>query len=990
MKKLFLLAVTLLSLGALGQETHFDFSATTSTGYLIYYRILDADARQVELTYPCCNNDNYWYGYEQPEGKLTLTESVSHNGLDYTVVGIGDHAFCGCNGLRGELVLPPSLVSIGAAAFKGCSNFHGNLVIPESVTRIDDEAFLGCSSFSGKLFLNDSIQRIGDEAFMNCGFLGKVSFPATLTSIGQRAFKGCDKLAGLNIKMSPPPATAPDAFDDIPTWITVNVPYNTADAYKNAPGWSRFASQITEKSIWSGHATPWTHGQGSPEDPYLIESAENLAWLAKSVNERRDFEVTYDYHGNPYYHFYDLNAFQDTCFRLVIDVDLGGNNGLLWMPIGNSQYVDPNDYGGEIGTPHYTLGLNAVYYYFVYFSGRFDGNGYSIANMTCYWKDWTLTPIHYGLFGMANEASLTNLSIQNINFVINCGNSSGGVVGNAVNTSISDCFVSGSIKGRVIGGVVGNAKNCRIEYCTSQVNLLGENTKGGIVGQLVCGTLNNPRDGVFHCGYLGRINSGFSVGGIVGSCKGAVDGLGVARIENCFCRGIIKKHLVAPNNGVIYEENSDTQLGGIVGLAAAIDTLRILNCYSNDSIIGIGYNTDHTKYYVGGVLANAAASTTLYIKNCYHVGSLTSKTYKGGILPQSTNMTIVRNCYFENGCAPDDGFGLPMDPQDMKTESFLNRLNNGSSAFMMDTEPFQNDGFPILGIDGLIFNHADWYYEITNPDGSVTYQYLQCVGDTSIQEKRPKVIVRSNTHYDKRLQTQVTHEYLYEENGVVFWWNKTLGKFTVLYDFSAEVGDEWQIEVGEQTLTMHVYEVETQVIDGIPYKRLTIGDADGLFSGVVVSNIGHLTSFFPERLMSKSTHYQVNGLRCYWFNGDLLLKLGENDCDAIYTQNHNAVPEIPYSAFTIPHFTLTPNPVTDGTVTLTLTLHPDSLMNSVEDFAIPHSEFCISHYTLTSPLGQTVQSGILPTNPCTLTLESLPAGLYFITIGNQTEKLIIQ
>ena len=986
MKKLFLLAVTLLSLGALGQETHFDFSATTSTGYLIYYRILDADARQVELTYPCCNNDNYWYGYDQPEGKLMLTETVSHNGVDYTLVGIGDHAFCGCDGLRGGLELPQTIVSIGAGAFKGCSHLNGNLVIPESVTIIDDEAFSGCSSLSGQLSLNHSIQSIGDESFMGCCFRGVVSFPPTLASIGQRAFKGNNNLARINSKMSPPPTTAPDAFDDIPTWITVNVPYNTADAYKAAPGWSRFASQIIEKSYWSGDATPWTHGQGTPDDPYLIESAENLAWLAHSVNERQDLEVTYDYHGLPYYHFYDLQAYQDTCFRLVIDVDLGGNSGLLWMPIGNRQYVDQNDYNGPIGTPHYTLGVGAVYYYYACFSGRFDGNGHAIDHLTCYVNtNWSYTSIHHGLFGKTSDASLTNLSIQNINLAISDGSSSGGVVGDADNTSISDCFVSGSIRGGIVGGVVGNAKACRIEHCTSQVDLVGGNSQGGIVGQLVCDTLQNSDKGVFHCGFLGSVHNGYNVGGIVGFCKGVVGGLGMARVENCFCRSLIKKHIIDTNNDIA---KIDTKMGGIVGAAGAIDTLRVLNCYTNDTITALGYN-DNTNYYVGGILGYSTANTT-YIKNCYHVGPIASKTYKGGILPQSANMTVVRNCYFEASCAPDDGFGLPWDVQDMKTESFLNRLNNGSSAFMMDTEPFQNDGFPVLGTDGLIFNHADWYYEITNPDGSVTYQYLQCVGDTSIQEKRPKVIVRSNTHYDKRLQTQVTHEYLYEENGVVYWWNKTLGRFTVLYDFSAELDDEWQIEVGEQTLTMHVYEVETQVIDGIPYKRLTIGDADGFFSGVVVSNIGHLTSFFPERLMSKSTHYQVNGLRCYWFNGDLLLKLGENDCDAIYTQNHNAVPEIPNSAFTIPHFTLTPNPVTDGTVTLTLTLHSDSLMNSVEDFAIPHSEFRISHYTLTTPLGQTVQSGILPTNPCTLTLESLPAGLYFITIGNQTEKLIIQ
>ena len=88
---------------------------------------------------------------------------------------------------------------------------------------------------------------------------------------------------------------------------------------------------------------------------------------------------------------------------------------------------------------------------------------------------------------------------------------------------------------------------------------------------------------------------------------------------------------------------------------------------------------------------------------------------------------------------------------------------------------------------------GEWYYEIQNDDGSITYQHLEYAADTTIGNERPKIIIRSNTHYDRDIWTEVTHEYVYEENGKVYWWNKELEEFTVLYDLAANAGDEWEI-----------------------------------------------------------------------------------------------------------------------------------------------------------------------------------------------------
>lgn len=971
MKKLFAITLLLMAfaLDGMAQEVHFDFSVTNSTGYEIYYRVTDADLHQVVVTYPCQHGDSYWWGYDKPEGKLVLMDTITYNGTDYTLVGIDDHAFCGCSGLRGTFEFPESIQTIGAGAFKGCSNLSGSLVFPNVLTRIEDEAFSGCSSFTGKLALPDSIQYVGSQAFLNCSnFRGMMMLPASLTFIGEEAFKGVVSINAISIKAKNVPTTAANAFDEIPTWITVNVPFDMKEAYQDAPGWSRFASNIVEKSIWTGNAEPWTKGNGTNDDPYLIETAENLAWLAKTVNERKD--VVTDIHVSPgggwfyMYYFYDANVYQDTCFRLVIDVDLNKGGNLLWNPIGNQHYINEEDYDGEVFAGHYTNNVfnQPQYYYYSYFSGQFDGNSHVISK-----AHYDPSKENIGLFGIIDNAKVSNLTIDDLLAHPYNYYTIGGLVARANNSIIYNCHTRGEIyNSNTGGGIVSIANKCRIERCSAQIDFTGSRV-GGIAGIFVCDSTRTSSNGVFHCSYVGNIDSAPSVGGIVGLCHSISEGTGNFRIENCFSRGTITKDYESgsgPTYGGQSVNTEDNKHGGIVGEVESIDTLFILNCYSNDAITSIPAYYGNAKYYAGGILATADVTTTLYIKNCYHAGPISSRD-KGGILAQSTNMTIVRNCFFDRTIASDDGFGIPLDNDYMKTEAFVQQLNNGSSVFRMDTEPFENDGYPIFGIDGLIFVGAEWYYQIQNEEGGITYQHLQCVGDTTIGNERPKVIVRTNNIYDKHTVTIVTHEYVYEENGVVYWWNKTLGKFTILYDFAAEVGDEWTIEVGNGTITTKVYESEMQYIDGIPYKKLTIADPNDTFNGNLLSTIGHTSSFFPERMMSQGKGYRVEGLRCYWLDGDLILKTTDDDCDAIYAELHYGVDEPLESGFVI-----YPNP-TDGL------LH-------VETVCTTSSTEC----RIINLMGQTVM--VRSMSNSTIDVSTLLPGMYFLVMGEITIKFLKQ
>lgn len=118
-------------------------------------------------------------------------------------------------------------------------------------------------------------------------------------------------------------------------------------------------------------ADSYAGGDGSKTNPYEIATAEQLAKLARDVNN-----------GNT------SQAFLGKYFKLTADIDL--KNG-IWMPIG--KYYN---YGNGNGN-------NRLFF------GKFDGNGHVIKNMHIQWEGteaWSA----WGLFSTLQGASSTNLT----------------------------------------------------------------------------------------------------------------------------------------------------------------------------------------------------------------------------------------------------------------------------------------------------------------------------------------------------------------------------------------------------------------------------------------------------------------------------------------------------------------------------------------------------------------------------------------------------
>ena len=130
-----------------------------------------------------------------------------------------------------------------------------------------------------------------------------------------------------------------------------------------------------------------------------------------------------------------------------------------------------------------------------------------------------------------------------------------------------------------------------------------------------------------------------------------------------------------------------------------------------------------------------------------------------------------------------------------------------------------------------------------------------------------------------------------------------------------------------------------------------------------------MTSFFPERLMTRGKDYQVEGIRCFWQFGQLVFKQGDMGCDEVHSGHYWAVDEQPDDAA----FTIYPNPT-----------HGALFVETVCTPSLPTQT-----YRITNLMGQTVQTGNLTAETQQINVSALPKGMYFISVGDVTQKFVV-
>lgn len=155
--KIMMLAVAIMASLASFAETKIDG---------IFYN-LDSDNLQAQVTYNASAPATA-YAYT---GAVTIPQTVSFQGKNYTVTSIGEEAFFESFGLT-AVTIPTSVTSIGDKAFNSCRSLT-SIEIPNSVVQIGEGAFSGCDALTA-ITIPGSVQTIGMGAFSACNALASI------------------------------------------------------------------------------------------------------------------------------------------------------------------------------------------------------------------------------------------------------------------------------------------------------------------------------------------------------------------------------------------------------------------------------------------------------------------------------------------------------------------------------------------------------------------------------------------------------------------------------------------------------------------------------------------------------------------------------------------------------------------------------------------------------------------------------------------------
>ena len=109
-------------------------------------------------------------------------------------------------------------------------------------TSIGDWAFGNCFSLTS-INIPDSVTSIGDWAFGECGSLTSCTIGSGVTSIGGWAFGNNSSLHSVTIMATTPPSMT-SIFEGEMSVPTIYVPSASVEVYKEAEGWSDYASSI--------------------------------------------------------------------------------------------------------------------------------------------------------------------------------------------------------------------------------------------------------------------------------------------------------------------------------------------------------------------------------------------------------------------------------------------------------------------------------------------------------------------------------------------------------------------------------------------------------------------------------------------------------------------------------------------------------------------------------------------------------------------------
>lgn len=174
-----------------------------------------------------------------------LTEVGSYGYLPVTFVrfpeapvSIAEEAFWKYP-LRGDMIIPESVTRIGRLAFSETNLSH--VTFPKNLEFIEEGVCCNMPNLQDTIVIPPLIETIGEVAFCNCYKLEAVILPEKLQRIKREAFGSCFSLNYIRCDALTPPKIEEGVFNGVAKDnFTVEVPEESVDAYRKAPGWREF------------------------------------------------------------------------------------------------------------------------------------------------------------------------------------------------------------------------------------------------------------------------------------------------------------------------------------------------------------------------------------------------------------------------------------------------------------------------------------------------------------------------------------------------------------------------------------------------------------------------------------------------------------------------------------------------------------------------------------------------------------------------------
>ncbi len=291
-------------------------------------------------------------------------------------------------------------------------------------------------------------------------------------------------------------------------------------------------------------------GSGTQQDPYEIETLENLYWLSTN------------------------SAAWGSHFTQMADIDASPTEA--WYDSAGATPI------GNFGTQ---------------FTGSYDGGGFTISHLNMHPRD-----IHtgFGFFGRTNNATIANVGLEQVDITSDVELSSlGALIGNMENGSLSDSYATGTIvsteygedKGGLIGSVIetgGGSITISSVYSGVTLTVGSGSNVGGLAGRIT-GSEGTTLEDSYSTGSI-TTTANSNVGGLAGELTSV---LAVRSYSSSTISGTATNAggLVGYVLGGTIDDSyalggvaANSKVGGLVGL---LDGSAVSNAYANGAVSGI-------------------------------------------------------------------------------------------------------------------------------------------------------------------------------------------------------------------------------------------------------------------------------------------------------------------------------------------------------------------------------------------------------------------